>query len=217
MQQNYTTTSVYFVHDDLRGVWVIPSALPAPLGYAYCSLAYLPAFPWEDVATPPGVPSPRALFVGGIDLLEISGSVAFRRAGIWGACAVVPTLWVLLALTRKNVGRYLLVATVFGEGLFMLVIKKLTAALACTSVGTIAHGQNDTICQLGNSSSALSCMDTLPEVPCWGDEHMRYASAVVLLLLPYYMTVLALKLQAKVRSAHPSPRAPYSTAQCGDS
>ena len=48
-------------------------------------------------------------------------------------------------------------------------------------------------------------MDTLPEVPCWGDEHMRYVSAVVVLLLPYYMTVLALKLQAKVRPAHPPP------------
>ena len=85
--------------------------------YTYCSLAYLPAMPWQDVVrVPPGWPHPQLVVSLGVFELDLLAAELHDLLFV-GACAALALSWLLLLWARGNTASTALVVQVFFDTL----------------------------------------------------------------------------------------------------
>ena len=99
------------------------------------------------------------------------------------AVAFVPLSILALYLSRNNTERYMLITEISFSAMTFSVIKRLTDVFSCTRVEAVSRvdGQRVRLCE---QNIVSSCMDSVPSIECWEQEHYIHIMVAIGTLIP---------------------------------
>jgi len=167
-------------------------------GYVYSGFSFFPALPWQEVEIPPQLPD-ESLDVMRWGILELSGQSTHYFTFV-GAVLFVPLSFLLLYLSRNKIERYLLVTEIAFSAMTFAVVKQMTDVFSCTAAGkeSVIDGRLTRLCA---PDIVAACMDSVPDIECWQQEHYVHILCAMGALIPYYIGSLWLRTESQSKSS----------------
>jgi hypothetical protein len=99
--------------------------------YNYMGFSFFPAVPWSQMEVPESIPHPQTVMM--IGFFEF-GDISVHKFTFWASCCMTIVGAVMVYRTRNDIAKNLLMIQIFFEIGAFPIIKKMTAALTCTSM-----------------------------------------------------------------------------------